>query len=346
MVGGGGSVGLSVIVVAALVAWVLSGIYIVDPAEEAAVLRFGKYVETNGPGPHWVPRFIETYEKVDVKRIRSQEIGFRDQGGNKGSVPHEALMLTQDENIIDLQFAVQYSVKSAADFLFNVIDPEITLRDAVESSVREIVGRTTMDFVITVGRESVAAEVQGLAQEILDLYETGLTITSVNMQNAQPPAQVQNAFFDAIKAREDQERIINEAKAYQADVVPKARGEAAAILEQSEAYKQRVIAQAIGETDRFLKVLNEYKKAPEITRERMYIETMEAVMGSSSKVMVDVKGGNSLMYLPLDRLIGQVGDSAGRSDNSFGSASTESAGGGDLDETRRSRDNMSGRARQ
>ena len=344
--GGGGGIGLTVVLVAAAIAWVLSGIYIVDPAEQAAVLRFGRYVESTGPGPHWVPRFIETYETINIQRIRNQEIGFRSQGNTKGSVPHEALMLTEDENIIDLQFAVQYRVKDAGDFLFNVIDPEVTLRQAIESSVREIVGHSTMDFVITEGRDVVAAEVETLAQEILDLYETGLAITSVNMQDAQPPAQVQNAFFDAIKAREDQERIINEAKAYQADIVPKARGEAAAIVQQAEAYKQRVVAQAKGETDRFLKVLNEYQKAPEITRDRLYIETMESVMANTSKVMVDVQGGNSLMYLPLDRLINQAGAVAPRRQSSFGAANVEAQGGGSFDQTRRTRDNTSGRTRQ
>ena len=306
--GGGGARGASafgvgIVAVLAVLAWGAYGIYVVDPAEAGVVLRFGQYVRTTGPGPHWVPPFIESVEKVNVQVIRSQDIGFRTQGASATPVAHESLMLTQDENIIDIQFAVQYRVKQPAHFLFNVVDPEITLRQATESAVREIVGRSGMDFVITEGRDAVAAEAQVLIQEILDSYGSGLNVTSVNMQNAQPPAEVQEAFFDAIKAREDQERIINEANAYKADIVPKARGESQAIVERAEAYRQRVVALAEGETSRFLQVLTEYRRAPEITRERLYLEAVESVMANSSKVLVDVQGGNNLMYLPLDRLL-------------------------------------------
>ena len=309
--GGGGLFGVFAIIGILLAVWVFSGIYIVDPAEKAVVLRFGKYVRTTGPGPHWAPPFIETVETVNVEAVRSQEIGFRAQGNSVSAVPNESLMLTADENIVDIQFAVQYRVINPADFRFNVLDPELTLRQVTESAVREIVGSTDMDTVITEGRGAVATEVKTLIQEILDRFGTGLNVTSVNMQDAKPPAQVQDAFFDAIKAREDQERIINEANAYKADVVPKARGEATAILERAEAYRQRVVAQADGETARFLNVLGEYRKAPEITRERLYIEAMESVLANSSKVMVDVKGGNSLMYLPIDRLLGSAGAQSG-----------------------------------
>ena len=304
--GGGGRIGglgVGIIVALAFLAWGAYGIYVVDPAEAGVVLRFGQYVRTTGPGPHWVPPFIESVEKVNVQVIRSQDIGFRTQGSSSISVAHESLMLTEDENIIDIQFAVQYRVKDPAYFLFNVVDPEITLRQATESAVREIVGRSGMDFVITEGRDAVAAEAQVLIQEILDRYGSGLNVTSVNMQDAQPPAEVQEAFFDAIRAREDQERIINEANAYKADIVPKARGQAQRVMELAEAYRQQVIAQAEGETSRFLQVLTEYRRAPDITRERLYLEAVESVMANSSKVLVDVQGGNNLMYLPLDRLL-------------------------------------------
>lgn len=298
---GGSTLALAAVI--ALVVWFFAGIFIVDPAEEAVVLRFGKYDRTEGPGPHWAPYFIDEVRTVNVQANRSEEIGFRSQQGSKGSVPNEALMLTEDENIVDLQFAVQYRVKDAADYLFRVQDPVTTLRQVTESAVREIVGRSKMDFVITQGRDAVAAEVERLAQETLDSYRTGLLILSVNMQNAQPPAQVQDAFLDAIKAREDQQRIINEARAFRSDIVPRARGEADAIRERAEAYRQRVIAQAEGDTSRFLQVLAEYRKAPDVTRDRLYIESLESVMANSSKVMIDVEGGNNLLYLPLDKII-------------------------------------------
>lgn len=302
---GGGALGVGIVAALALLAWGAYGIYVVDPAEAGVVLRFGQYVRTTGPGPHWVPPFVESVEKVNVQVIRGQDIGFRTQGSSVTPVAHESLMLTEDENIIDIQFAVQYRVKDPGAFLFNVVDPEITLRQATESAVREIVGRSGMDFVITEGRDAVAAEAQVLIQEILDRYGSGLNVTSVNMQDAQPPAEVQEAFFDAIRAREDQERIINEANAYKADIVPKARGQAQRVMELAEAYRQQVIAQAEGETSRFLQVLTEYHRAPDITRERLYLEAVESVMANSSKVLVDVQGGNNLMYLPLDRLLSQ-----------------------------------------
>lgn len=302
--GAGGAIGFGAVLIAALVLWALSGIYIIDPPEQGVVLRFGKHVRTVNPGPHWLPRFIEEVIKVNVTVVRNEDIGFRRQGSSVASVPHEALMLTEDENIVDLQFNVQYRVKDAANFELEVVDPKNTLKQATETSVREIVGRNRMDFVLTEGRAQVAAEAKELIQEILDRYGTGLQLTTVNMQDAQPPDPVQEAFLDAIRAREDQERIINEANAYKADIVPKARGEGAAILQRAEAYRQRIIAEAEGETDRFLKVLQEYRKAPAVTRERLYIEAMESVLAKSSKIMVDVEGGNSLMYLPIDRLLG------------------------------------------
>lgn len=341
---GGGLAGIGVILAIVVGAWALAGAYIVDPAEEAVVLRFGEYRTTTAEGLHWAPYFIDSVEKINVRELRNQEIGFRSSGGSQTAVAHESLMLTEDENIIDIKFSIQYRVSDARDYLFNVLDPDLTLRQATESAVREVVGRSGMDFVITAGRDVVASETSTLIQEILDRYAAGMKITSVNMQDAQPPAQVQDAFFDAVKAREDQERIINQANAYKADVVPKARGEANAMLERAEAYRQQVIAKADGETDRFLKVLTEYQKAPSITRERLYLETVEQVMANSSKVMVDLQSGNNIMVLPLDKLIsGAAGGGVIRSGAMDGNdISSPSIG---MDEARRERDSLRSRNR-
>lgn len=298
-------VGFGWLAALAFIVWILSGIYIVDPAERGVVLRFGKYVETTLPGPHWhIPYPIETREVVNVDQIRNVELGFRS-GGLKQTiepVPREALMLTQDENIIDIRFAVQYRVKDARDYLFNVRDPDFTLVQATESAVREIIGKSKMDFVLTEGRSEIVALSDKLIQQTLDRYKSGLQVTSVNMQNAQPPEEVQDAFQDVVRSREDEQRLINEAETYANDIIPRARGAAARQLEEANAYRSRVIAQAGGEASRFTQVLEEYRKAPEVTRERLYIEAMESVMANTNKIMVDVEGGNNLLYLPLDRI--------------------------------------------
>ena len=343
--GRGGFLGAGLVAVALLAAWWLAGIWIIQEPERGVVLRFGAYDRTLGPGFNWAPYFIDTVISVNVDRIRNAEIGFRSQGSSVSAVPREALMLTEDENIVDLQFAVQYRVKDPAQFLFENTEPEIALRQATESAVREIVGRSRMDFVLTEGRGAVAAETQGLIQEILDRYRTGLHVMSVNMQNAQPPAQVQDAFLDAIKAREDQERIINEAKAYQADVVPKARGEANAILAQAQAYQQRVEAIALGDASRFEQVLHAYQAAPEITRDRLYLEAIESVFANTNKVLVDIPEGNNLMYLPLDKIIQSGGGSAAPERRSFGSAEDSTTRGGSTGNPRRSREDTAGRTR-
>ncbi|MCK5723985.1 MAG: FtsH protease activity modulator HflK [Gammaproteobacteria bacterium] len=289
----GGAKGFGFIAAVVLVLWGFSGIYIVDEGREGVVLRFGGFDRITSPGPHWYPRFIETVEIVDVERVRSVNIG---------GTTHESLMLTKDENIVDIQFAVQYKVSNAKDYIFNVRDPDTTLRQVTETAMREIVGKNGMDFVIKDGRVQVANETKDLMQKILNVYKTGLVITNLNMQNAQPPEQVQHAFNDAIKAREDKERLVNEAEAYSNDILPRARGKAARMGQEAAAYRDEIIAKANGETNRFIKILTEYKKAPTVTRERLYLETMESVLGSSNKVMIDVKKGNNLMYLPLDRL--------------------------------------------
>ncbi|MFK5913541.1 MAG: FtsH protease activity modulator HflK [Woeseiaceae bacterium] len=301
--GGGGSSaasskGFGFLAAIAVVLWGFSGIYIIDEGREGVVLRFGGFERITQPGPHWYPRFIEKVEIVDVERVRSLNIG---------GTTHESLMLTQDENIVDIQFAVQYKVSNSKDYVFNVRDPDTTLRQVTETAMREVVGKNNMDFVIKDGRVQVASRTKDLMKVILDSYKTGLVVTNVNMQNAQPPEQVQHAFSDAVKAREDKERLVNEAEAYSNDIIPRARGKAARMEQEAAAYRDEIIAKANGETERFLKVLKEYKKAPIVTRERLYIEAMESVLSNANKVMIDVKKGNSLMYLPLDRLQSRQG---------------------------------------
>ena len=349
--GGGrlGSIGIGLVIGALAVVWALAGIYIVDPAEEAVVTRFGKHVRTVGPGPHWLPFGIEAYEKVNVQEVRSAEIGFRTAGRTQGTVGNESLMLTQDENIVDVKFAVQYRVSNAENYLFNVREPDITLREVAESSIREVVGKSTMDFVLTEGRSAVALDAQELIQAALEQYGAGMFVISVNMQDAQPPAQVQDAFNDAVKAREDEIRLRNEAQAYANGIIPRARGDADAMREQAEGYKQRVTAVAQGEADRFLALLTEYEQAPDITRDRLYIETVQSVLSNSSKVLMGVEGGNNLMYLPLDKILSQQRRQAGDEDGGFSESRFSGMGGvsgGSSDGDRRQRDSIrDGRSR-
>ena len=338
-----GGMCVGAVLVGALIVWGMAGFFVIEPAERGVVLRFGDFNREVGPGLSWRPYFIESVEVVNVDEVRREEIGYRSAAGGQGSVPHEALMLTGDENIIDVKFAVQYRVKDAGNYLFNVVEPDTTVRQATESAVREIVGRSEMDFVLTAGRNAVATEAETLIQDILDRYEAGLEITSVNMQDAQPPREVQDAFNDAVKAREDEVRLINEARAYAADILPKARGEADAVREAAEGYRQRVIAGAEGETDRFLNVLTEYRKAPEVTRKRMYLETVQSVLSNTSKVMVDVEGGNNLLYLPLDRILDRRPQARSRTQGS--SMDDQSTQTQSRDEDRRSRSLLDGRIR-
>ncbi len=311
---GGGLVGLVLIIGIGI--WLFSGVYTVDQGQQAIELRFGKYSETNEAGLHWhLPTPFESVEIINAQHVNTVEVGYRKGASSLSTVPREALMLTQDENIIDIQFAVQYDIKSPTNLLFNVSEfnsrnmAETVVRQATESAVREIVGRSTMDFAITEGRARLAAETKGLVQQILDRYETGINIRTVEMQNAQPPSQVKNAFDDVVRAREDEERIKNLAQAYANDIIPKARGFAARITQEAEAYKVSTVAEAEGRASRFNQVLDEYRKAPQITRDRMYLETMEEVLSNSSKMLIDQQGGNSVMYLPLDQLLRERGGS-------------------------------------
>ncbi|MBA1332039.1 membrane protein, partial [Candidatus Endoriftia persephone str. Guaymas] len=288
--GGPGAVGVGLIALVALLVWIGSGIYIIEPAERGVVLRFGAYADTTQPGPHWhLPFPIENVYKVNVDQI--------------SSFPHKAQMLTRDENIVDVQLTVQSRIQDAGDYLFQDQNPEKTLRDAVETAVREIIGKSNLDFILTEGRSAISDRIKSAAQDMVNNYKTGLEITSVNIEAAKPPEQVKAAFDDAIKAREDKERQENQAEAYANEVVPRARGAAARQLSDAQAYRERVIAEAIGESSRFLAVLGEYKKAPQVTRERLYIDAVEQMLSQTSKVMLDSEGSNSLMYLPLDKII-------------------------------------------
>lgn len=296
---------MGLIALVAALLWSLTGIYLVDEGSRAVVTRFGAYVETTLPGIHWhLPVPVERVDLVNLEQQRFVEIGYRSGGRQQslGSVPKEALMLTQDENIIDIRLAVQYQIKDAKAYLFNVADPDLTLKQVIESAQRAVIGKNTMDFVLTEGRSNIADEIKSEIQHTLDEYETGISVSNVNLVDAQPPDEVQNAFEDAIKAREDEQRLKNEAEAYANEVVPKARGTAARLLEESEAYKQKTIAHAEGESSRFLQLLTEYEKAPDVTRERLYLETMQDVIGQSGVTVVDVKGSNNAIYLPVDRL--------------------------------------------
>ena len=296
---GGGAVFIILLIVAI---WLASGFYIVDEGRRGVVLRLGKYLETTMPGPRWhIPYPIESAEIVNVAQVRTVEVGYR--GNPKNKQPQEALMLTDDENIVDIQFAVQYTLKSPEEYLFNNKNPEDNVLQAAETAIREVVGKSKMDFVLSQGRSEVAARVKVLMQQILDRYKTGINVTTVNLQGAQAPEQVQAAFEDVVRAGQDRERFKNEGQAYANDVVPKARGVAARLIEEANGYRQSVTATAQGDASRFTQILSEYQKAPAVTRERMYLETMQQILGATSKVLIDQKAGQNLLYLPLDRIM-------------------------------------------
>ena len=294
--------GAGLIVAIAIALWLASGFYIVDASQRGVVLRFGKYLQTTQPGLQWhIPFPVESAEIVNVSQVRTVEVGYR--ANVKSKVLKESLMLTDDENIIDLQFAVQYLVKNPQEFLFNNRNPDDAVMQAAETAIREVVGKNKMDFVLYEGREQVAASVQKLLQEILDRYQTGIEVSKVTMQNAQPPEQVQAAFDDAVKAGQDRERLKNEGQAYANDVIPRAAGMASRLTQEADGYRQRVISTAEGDASRFRQVLVEYQKAPAVTRDRMYLDTMQQIFGSVSKVLVDQKGSSNLLMLPLEKLI-------------------------------------------
>jgi membrane protease subunit HflK len=312
--GGGGKAGFAgfgLIAVIVLIVWLFSGIYIVDTGTRGVVLRFGAYTTATMPGPHWhIPYPIEQVSIVDVEQRRFVEIGYRSGGAGQSAVavPREALMLTADENIVNIKLAVQYQVNDPRKYLFAVRDADSVLKQAAESAIREVIGKSKMDFVLKEGRADVVSRTKSLMQKILDDYESGLLVSDVNLQDAQPPEEVQAAFSDAIKAREDKERFKNEAEAYANEVIPRARGNAARQLQEANAYKEALVAKAEGEASRFSQLLTEYSKAPEVTRRRLYLETMESVLSKSNKVLVDSASSNNLMYLPIDQLLKQKSD--------------------------------------
>ena len=305
----GGSIAFIVILVVGV--WLASGFYIVEEGRRGVVLRLGKYIETTNPGPRWhIPYPIESAEVVNVSGVRTVEVGYR--GTPKNKQPQEALMLTDDENIVDVQFAIQYTLKSPEDYLFNNRNPDDNVLQAAETAIREIVGKSKMDFVLNQGRSEVASRVKVLMQQILDRYKTGINITTVNLQNVQPPEQVQASFDDAVRAQQDRERFKNEGQAYANSVVPQARGVAARLTEEAAGYKQTVIATAQGEGSRFRQILVEYEKAPQVTRERLYLESMQQILSNTSKVIVDQKaGGQNILFLPLDKLMQMAGQPGG-----------------------------------
>lgn len=300
----GGGIGLLIGLV--VVIWLGSGIYIVEPRERGVVLQFGRYKETTDPGPHMrLPWPIQSHEVVNLSGVRTIEIGYR--GSEKNKVLKEALMLTDDENIVSVQFAVQYLLKDPKNYIFKNRNPDDTVMQAAETAIREVVGKSKMDFVLFEGRDVIAANTTKLMQEILDRYETGVQIRAVTMQSVQPPEQVQAAFEDAVKASQDRDRQKNEGQAYSNDVVPKARGTAARLLEEAAGYKGRVVNNALGDASRFSQILVEYDKAPAVMRSRLYLETMQQIYSNTTKVMVDAKGNGNLLYLPLDKLMQAAG---------------------------------------
>ncbi|HXA48316.1 MAG TPA: FtsH protease activity modulator HflK [Burkholderiaceae bacterium] len=300
----GAGVGAAVIAVIVSLLWVASGYFIVPEGQTAVVLTFGKYSHSTPAGFNWRwPYPIQSHELVNVSEVRTVEIGISN--ASKARQASEALMLTDDENIIDIQFAVQYKLKDAFAWVFNNRDQESTVKQVAETAIREVVGKSKMDFVLYEGREQVAKDVTQSMQQILDHYDMGVQITNVTMQGVQPPEQVQAAFDDAVKAGQDRERQKNEGQAYANDVIPKAAGAASRLMQESQAYKARVIANAEGDASRFKQVLAEYQKAPAVTRDRMYLETMQQIFANTTKVMVDSKSNSNMIYLPLDKLISQ-----------------------------------------
>lgn len=281
----GGSKGILAILAIVLIGWLLSGIYIIDEGKRGVVLQFGKYSTTAGPGPHWhMPYPISEVMTVNVDEYRDRELSMT--------------VLTNDENIVDVDLASQFTVRDPVEFLFNVRDPNGTLQDVMQSAIREVIGSSRMDYVLTDGRVEIVDAVRIRMQELLESYKTGLTVRSVNLQDVQPPEAVQSAFEDAIRAREDEQRYINEGVAYANQVVPRARGDAAQILEQAKGYRSRVINQAQGEVARFNALLKSYQIAPSITRERIYVDTLGEIYAKGNKILVDPANSGNIINLP------------------------------------------------
>lgn len=290
--GKGGSVGIGFIVLLLAVVvggWVAMGFYTVNEQERVVVLRLGKYHDTVMPGLRWNPPLVDQRFSVNVTRVESKD--------------HRALMLTEDENIVDVALKVQYKISDPKDYVLRVRDPEVSLAHATESALRHVVGTSEMHFILTEGRAILGTQVQDRLQGYMEDYGTGLLISKVNIESTSAPSQVQAAFDDVIKAREDEQRVKNEAESYANGIVPEARGQSQRLLEEANAYREEVIARSEGEANRFMQLLTEYQKAPVVTRERMYLDAVESVMSKATKVLMDVKGGNNIMYLPLDKIV-------------------------------------------
>jgi membrane protease subunit HflK len=303
--GKGAGIGLGAVLAVIALIWLGSGFYIVPEGQVGVVTTFGKYSETTRPGFRWrLPWPVQNSELVDILSLRRVEVGTR----GRPERLKEALMLSDDENIVDIQFEVQYRIKDdgATDYLFNSRNPTAAVIQAAESAMREVVGRKTMDSVLYESRQEIAIEVRERMQQMLDRYGTGILVSVVAIQNAQPPEQVQAAFDDAVKAGQDRERQINEGQAYANDVVPKARGFASRLMQEAEGYRTRVVESAQGDASRFRQILTEYQKAPAVTRDRLYIETMQQVYSNTTKVLVDTRQNNQLLYLPFDKLMQQA----------------------------------------
>jgi membrane protease subunit HflK len=297
--------GAGVLAALVLLVWLVSGSYIVDEGRRGVVTRFGKYTETTSPGLRWhLPFPVESAEVIAFSQVRTVEVGYRD-SNPRSQVAEESSMLTDDENIIDIQFAVQYNVTNAPEYVFNTRSPDDIVSQVAVTAMSEVVGRSQMDFALYEGRPQIADETEKLMQAMLDRYGTGIYVQRVTLQNAQPPEQVQAAFDDAVKAGQDRERQRNEGQAYANDVVPRARGMASRLLLEAEGYRASVVQTAEGDANRFKQILVEYAKAPAVTRERLYLDMLQSVLDNSSKVLVDQKAGNSLLYLPLDQLMRQ-----------------------------------------
>lgn len=328
---------LTLILFIATVFWLGTGFYSVQEGQTGVVMTFGRFSNFAPSGINWrIPWPIQSHEVVNVSQVRTVEVGYRNNLRNKKL--EEALMLTNDENIVDIQFAVQYKLKDAADWVFNNRDQEDMVRQVAESAIREVVGGKKMDFVLYEGRDQIAMDAQKIMQEIFDQYRSGVLVTNVTMQGVQPPEQVQAAFDDAVKAGQDRERLKNEGQAYANDVVPRARGAAARLKEEAEAYRQKVIANAEGDASRFKQIVAEYQKAPAVTRDRMYLETMQQIFANTTKLMVDAKTGNNLLYLPLDRLIAQTGSQGAGNDSSQSASSAGSSASNRVGEKERARE--------
>lgn len=327
--GGGGGIpkGLVMLLAGALVVlWGLSGFYVVDEQQRGVVLRFGQHIQTNEPGLRWrIPWPVDAVEVINVTGVRS--------------VAENSTMLTQDENIVDVELTVQYRLSDVEKFLFQTAEPDRSLRQATQSAVREVVGTSTMDFIITEGRQEVAERTKVLLQQKLDRYDTGLFVTEVNLRAARPPSPVQSAFDDAIKAREDQVRLVNEAQAYANDRLPRARGAAARLVEEARGYSEQAVSRAEGDASRFSALLTEYKQAPAITKDRLYLDAMSDVFGSTTKVIIDVDSNAPLMVLPLDQIRGAGAASNAPRTSTGGSAATTAPNAAALqDANRASRD--------